>query len=401
MKYNFDTPVNRRGTASEKWDLLEQKFGEKDVLPLWVADMDFQAPSPVIEALKKRVEHGIYGYTVRTASYYQSIVGWLKKRHGWETKYEWFAYAPGVMPSIGLAIQAFTYPGDKIVVQPPVYPPFFKIVENNGRSLSMNPLKYEDGLYKMDLDDLRKKLSPRVKMLILCNPHNPVGRVWTRNELTELSELCLENDVMIVSDEIHSDLVLKGHKHTPMATISKDVADITLTCMSPSKTFNLAGLCTSSVIASDPKMLRQFNIAAENAALETTNALGIVASEAAYRYGEDWLEQLLVYVQGNVDYLLGYFKTRIASIKPVTPEGTYLVWLDCRDLGMNPSNLRQFLIKKAKVGLNDGSAFGPGGEGFQRINLACPRTNLEEALKRIENAVRNLPSNTKAKKTSH
>ena len=401
MKYNFDTPVNRRGTASEKWDLLEQKFGGKDILPLWVADMDFRAPAPVIEALKKRVEHGVYGYTMRTASYYQSIVGWLKKRYGWETKYEWITYAPGVMPSINLAIQAFTYPGDKIVVQPPVYPPFFKTVENNGRSLLMNPLKYQDGSYKMDFDNLRKKLSPRVKMLILCNPHNPVGRVWTRNELTELSELCLENNIMIVSDEIHSDLILKGHKHTPMATISKDVADITLTCMSPSKTFNLAGLCISSVIVSNLKMFRQFNIATENAALETTNVFGIVASEAAYRYGEDWLEQLLAYVQGNVDFLLDYFKIRIASIKPVTPEGTYLVWLDCRDLGMNPTNLRQFMIKKAKVGLNDGSTFGLGGEGFQRINLACPRANLEEALKRIENAVKNLPDSTKAKKTNH
>jgi len=390
MRYNFDHYIERKNTGSYKWDHLEEKFGTKDLIPMWVADMDFPSPTPVIEALKKRAEHGVYGYTIRPSSYYKSIIDWMKKRHHWNIKPEWIEYSPGVVPSVSLAIHAFTRPGDKVIVQPPVYHPFFKAVKNNGRQLVMNKLKYENRRYSMDFDDLKSKFDKRVKMLILCSPHNPVGRVWSREELAKLGKICLENNVIILSDEIHSDLVFKGYKHIPTASISPEIADITLACEAPSKTFNLPGLANSTVISSNLKLLTQFKVSLENLGLEFANTFGIVASETAYRYGEEWLEQLLEYIQGNVNYLTDYFERRIPEIKPVKPEGTYLVWLDCRGLNMDSATLKKFMIEKAKVGFDDGPIFGSGGEGFQRANVACPRSILTKALKRIERAVRDL-----------
>ena len=390
MNYNFDRYIKRKNTNSYKWDNLEKRFGTKDLIPMWVADMDFPSPAPVIEALKKRAEHGVYGYTLRPSSYYRSIVDWMKKRHQWGIKSEWIEYSPGVVPSVNIAIHAFTHPGDKIIVQPPVYHPFFKAVKNNGRQLVMNKLKYENGRYSMDLDDLKRKFDERVKMVILCSPHNPVGRVWTREELAKLGKICLENNVMILSDEIHSDLVFKGYKHIPTASISPELADVTLTCEAPSKTFNLPGLANSTVISSNHKLLTQFKVSLENLGLEFANIFGVVASETAYRLGEEWLEQLLEYIQANVDYLTEYLRIRIPEIEIVKPEGTYLVWLDCRNLKMDPKTLKDFMIKNAKVGLDDGSIFGPGGEGFQRMNIACPRSILTKALTRIEKAVKEL-----------
>jgi cystathionine beta-lyase len=390
MKYDFSRYIKREGTDSYKWDCLELRFGTKDIIPMWVADMDFLSPAPVVDALKKRAEHGIYGYTIRSPSFYNGIVDWMEKRHQWKIKPEWIEYSPGVVPSVNLAIQAFTHPGDKIIIQPPVYHPFFKAIRNNGRQIVINELKYENGKYEMDFDDLKDRFDERVKMLILCSPHNPVGRVWAREELAKLGKLCLENNVIIVSDEIHSDLILKGYKHIPTASTSSDVADITLTFEAPSKTFNLAGLANSTVIASNPKFLSQFKMAVENVGLGFANAFGVVASEAAYMYGEEWLEQLLEYIQGNVDYLTEYLKERVPEIRPVKLEGTYLVWLDCKNLKMNTRALNDFMIKNAKVGLDDGQIFGPGGEGFQRMNIACPKSILTKALTRIERAVKEL-----------
>ncbi|MGQ9781052.1 MAG: MalY/PatB family protein [Nitrososphaeria archaeon] len=390
MKYNFDIVVNRKGTNSYKWDYIKTKFGADDIIPMWVADMDFLSPKPVIHAIKNRAKHGIYGYTIRPNSYYQSVVNWLKIRHKWEVKPQWIEYSPGVVSSINIAIQTFTKPGDKIIVQPPVYYPFFDAVKGNRRRLVTNSLIYEDGRYLMDFEDLEDKFDSKVRMLVLCSPHNPVGRVWTRDELSRLGEICCKNNAIIVSDEIHSDLTLKGYRHVPTASISPEIADITLTTIAPSKTFNLAGLNNSTVISSNKKMLQRFKEAVESAGLGLANVFGIVASEAAYTYGQEWLEQLLEYIEGNVSFLTEYIKERIPEIRLVKPEGTYLVWLDCRGLNLNPRSLNEFMIKKARVGLLEGSIFGEGGEGFLRMNIACPRTILREALTRIENAVKDI-----------
>ncbi len=395
MKYDFDRLIDRRGTGCYKWDNIREKFGRDDIIPMWVADMDFLSPKPVIDAIKRRAEHGVYGYTIRPHSYYQSIVDWVKRRHNWDIKPQWIEYSPGVISSINLAIQAFTRPGDKVIVQPPVYYPFFDVIRGNRRRLVTNPLRYENGRYHIDFEDLEGKLDEKVKMLVFCSPHNPVGRVWQRSELSRLSEICRRKKVIIVSDEIHFDLTLEGYRHVPTASISPDIADITLTTISPSKTFNLAGLNNSTVISSNRRMLRRFKAAVENAGLALANVFGIVASEAAYKHGEEWLEQLLKYIQGNVDFLIEYMDEKMPEIRPVKPEGTYLVWLDCRGMNMNPRNLNQFMVEKAKVGLLEGSIFGEGGEGFQRMNIACPRKILKEALSRIGDAAKDLRHGTR------
>lgn len=390
MKYDFDQVIDRRNTDCYKWDALGRVFGDEGVLPMWVADMDFLPPKPVVDALARRTEHGVFGYTIRSKSFREAIVDWSRRRYGWTISDEWLTFAPGVVPALSMAFMAYTHPGDKIIVQSPVYHPFYSIIQNSGRQLVNNQLELRDGRYVMDFADLERRFDPRVKAMILCSPHNPVGRVWHPEELTRVGELCLKNGVLILADEIHCDLLFKGFKHTPLASLSEELAQQSLTFIAPSKTFNLAGLTTSAVVIPNPRLRHAFEAVVERLGLGFSNLFGIVAWEAACREGEEWLEQLLDYLQGNLEFLLTYVEERIPEIKVVKPEGTYLVWLDCRGLGVEPDHLKEFFVKKARVGLNDGAMFGPGGAGFQRMNIACPRSTLLEGLRRIEAAVNDL-----------
>lgn len=405
MKYDFDKVIERTGTNCLKWDLRKGIFGKEDVLPLWVADTDFAAPVQVLEAMKKRMEHGIFGYTYRSEAYDQAIVNWMKKRHGWDIKKEWLTYSPGVVPALSLCVRTFTQPGDKIVIQSPIYPPFSSVVETSGRIIVDNELELIDGRYYMDLEKLLEQIAvkrisytsntarekwefnAKVKMLMLCNPHNPSGRVWTREELLKIGEICLENNIIIVSDEIHSDIIYSGHKHLPLASLSKELEQNTITCIAPSKTFSLAGLSTSTVIIPNERLRTHYNNMVESLEIDGGNIFGAVALEAAYNYGEEWLEELLKYLEGNLNYLMDYFKERIPSIRPIRPEATYLVWLDCRELGLEGRDLMDFFVNEAKVGLNPGTRFGRSGSNFVRLNIGCPRSLLKEGLSRIEAAV--------------
>jgi cystathionine beta-lyase len=392
MPNHFDEKIDRNQTNSVKWDQRDTIFGHAELLPLWVADMDFAVPPAVAEALKTRALHPIYGYTYPPPEFYQAVLAWMEKRHGWQGEKEWLLVTPGVVPALSLSILAFTKPSDRIIIQPPVYGPFFSIVKQNGRQAVLNGLKEENGRYTMDFDHLEKLADPSVKMLILCNPHNPVGRVWTPEELLRLGEFCLRHQILLVSDEIHSDLVYKNYIHTPIASLSTKLAHNTITCLAPSKTFNVAGLNTSIVVIADQEKRAQFQRTRDALGMAMYNPFGLTAFTAAYQSGGPWLDQLITYLQGNLDYLLAFCAQRIPLFKPVPPEGTFLVWLDCRQLPLLPQELNHFFSKVAKVGLNDGSAFGPGGEGYQRINIACPRPLLTQALTRIEQAVNKLAS---------
>ncbi len=387
MKYDFDKVVDREGTHSVKFDARNYFFGTEDLIPMWVADMDFPVPVEVTEALKQRADHPLYGYTMRPDSYYNSFIQWLEKRHGWKVEKDWILFSPGVVPALNFIIQAFSKPGEKILIQPPVYHPFFFSVENNYREMVFNPLRYSNGRYEMDFDDLEKKL-PGVKMILLSNPHNPVGRAWTAEELKKMADLCVKHDVLIVSDEIHSDLSLPGNKHIPVASLSDEIAAGTLSCMAPSKTFNLAGLSTSSVIISDKEKRTSFEEYLERFHISGGNVFGMVASEAAYLHGEDWLNQVLGYVRDNFEYLDDFLKKNLPEVHLTPAEATYLAWIDFSALGMEGDELKSFMINKAKVGMNDGRTYRDGGEGFQRMNLACPRSTVEEALNRIEKAIK-------------
>ncbi len=388
MKYDFDRVIERRHTHSSKWDLGEEIFKGKNLLPMWVADMDFATAPCVVDALKKVAERGIFGYPYRPRSYKEAIKGWMERRHGWGIDTDWLTYSPGVVTALNLCILSYTQPGDSVIIQPPVYYPFSRCIENNGRRVENNPLRYENGRYVMDFDDLDKRASARARMMILSSPHNPVGRVWTREELEKVGEFCVKNDIVLVSDEIHSDLIYKGQRHVPTASISGEISRQTVTCMAPSKTFNLAGLKTSSIIISNPRLRRLYNTMLANLSLGMDNSFGMAALEAAYTGGDEWLDELLVYLQANMEFTLKYFREKIPRIEALASEGTYLLWLDCRKLGLDPAALNDFMLKKAKVWLDEGPLFGPGGEGFQRINIGCPRSILEEGLGRIEKAVR-------------
>ncbi|WP_461204802.1 MalY/PatB family protein [Clostridium sp. DL1XJH146] len=386
MKFNFDKITNRHNTNSAKWDL-----GEKDLLPMWVADMDFETPEPVKNALIKIAEHGIYGYSFCTDKYYSSIINWQKKRNNWDIKKDWIVYSPGIVPAVNMLLRSLTQPGDKVIVQTPVYYPFFKAIKNNGCTLINNPLKFEEGKYSMDFVDLEKKVKdPRVKLLILCSPHNPVGRVWTKEELTSLGKICIENDVLILSDEIHSDLIFKGNTHTSFASISEDFSQNSITCIAPSKTFNLAGLQVSSVIIPNHKIRSRFTNVLESDNLNGPNIFAITALETAYSTGEEWLESLLEYIEENLKFLMEFVKEKLPLVDVIKPEGTYLIWMDFRKLTNDKDELEKLMLEKGKIWLDEGYIFGEEGACFERINIACPRSTLEDALQRIEKAVKNL-----------
>lgn len=390
MNCDFDRVIDRCHTNSIKWDFAQSIFGVDDVLPMWVADMDFEAPQPVIEALVEKAKHGIFGYADGTESYYEAIMGWMLRRHNWRIERDWICFCPGVVPSLLWLVRAFVKPGEKVVVQSPVYPPFFRSIESNGSELLNNPLKLENGQYVIDFVDLEEKLKSGAKILILCNPHNPVGRVWKREELMKIGELCLKYHVIVVSDEIHSDLIYSGQKHIPFAALSEELAQNSIVCTAPSKTFNLAGLQISNIIIPNPELRRTFKKTLASNGMSHPNIFGLVALEAAYNEGEEWLNQLLVYLKENLNFLLQYIERNVPKVKVIIPEGTYLVWLDFRELGMEPKELQKFLLNKAHVAMNAGYTFGPGGEGFERLNIACPRSVLQEGLGRIARAVNSL-----------
>ncbi|MBZ0965803.1 pyridoxal phosphate-dependent aminotransferase [Clostridioides difficile] len=387
MNYNFNEIVDRSNNFSSKWSEMEKKYGTNDLLPMWVADMDFKAAPCIIDSLKNRLEQEIYGYTTRPDSYNESIVNWLDRRHNWKIKSEWLIYSPGVIPAISLLINELTKANDKIMIQEPVYSPFNSVVKNNNRELIISPLqKLENGNYIMDYEDIENKIKD-VKLFILCNPHNPVGRVWTKDELKKLGDICLKHNVKIISDEIHSDIILKKHKHIPMASISKEFEKNTITCMAPTKTFNIAGLQSSYVILPDEKYYKLLDDAFTRIDIKRNNCFSLVATEASYNNGESWLESFLEYLESNIDFAIKYINENMPKLKVRKPEGTYLLWVDFSALGLSDEELESILVQKGKVALNQGNSFGIGGGGYQRINLACPRSMLEEALIRIKNAI--------------
>ncbi|MHA7112518.1 MalY/PatB family protein [Sunxiuqinia elliptica] len=384
-KYNFDELVDRTNTNCIKYDGRQMFFGTEDVLPLWVADMDFKTPDFIINALKERLEHEVLGYTFRGDSYAESITNWLEKRHAWKVEKEWLSFSPGVVAGLTLAIEAFSKPGDEVIVQPPVYFPFFDSVKGTGRKMVENPLKLENGRYTFDLEDLKQKITSETKLLLLCNPQNPGGMVWTREELEALTAICLENKVLIISDEIHSDLVFEGHKHIPLPTISEEVAQSCVVCMAGSKTFNIAGLTTSFVVIPNKRLLARYERELKVPHLHMGNIFGSVALETAYREGEAWLEQMLGYLQENMQLVRTYLKENLPQVVPMEPEATYLVWLDFNALGLSDEELNERLLK-AGVGLNRGVQFGKQGSGYMRINIGCQRSTLLQALERIKAA---------------
>jgi cystathionine beta-lyase len=388
LKYDFDKIVDRTGTESLKWVFPRKVLKVEDAIPMWVADMDFEAPPAVVEALSRRAAHGIFGYPLVPPSFWQAAIGWLGRRHGWEVRKDEMAMTPGIVPALNYSVRAFTKPGDGVIIQTPVYFPFYHAIENNGRRVIRNPLRFDGRRYTMDLEDLERKLDEGGRMLILCSPHNPVGRVWNRDELEALGRLAVERDLLVISDEIHHDLVFKGSRHVPFASLSPALAERTVTCIAPSKTFNIPGLSTAAVIASNPKLLEAFKDETERAGFELGQVFGIVGFEAAYSRGDDWLDELLPYLESNVDFMEKFLEERVPGVRLVRPEGTYLALLDCRGLGLEPATLNDFFLKKARVYFSDGALFGAEAAGFVRINFACPRALLREALERIELAVK-------------
>lgn len=382
--YNFNEAVDRHNTKSVKYEEMDLNFGTKDLMPFWIADMEIKAPDFMIDALVKRARHGVFGYTKRMPDYYAAVGHWLKTRHGLEARPEHIEYAPGVVFALNMMIRMFTSPGDKIIIQTPVYYPFFNIIRGNGRVISENPLILESERYRMDFADLREKVrDERCKMLILCSPHNPVGRVWTEAELRELGEICLANHVLVVSDEIHFDIVLKGHKHIPFASLSENFRQHSVTCTAPSKTFNIAGLHSAYVLMYDPAKMERYKKELSLLDLNRSNVFSQEVTQVAYEQGAAWVDELLEHIEGNMDYVYGFISQNIPGIKPFKMEGTYLMWLDCRQLAPNATEIEQLFIGKAGLALDGGHWFGEPGKGFMRINLACPRAMLEQAMQKL------------------
>jgi cystathionine beta-lyase len=389
--YDFNEHINRYNTYSLKYDTAILRRKPKDVLPLWVADMDFKTIPQVTEELKKVAEHGIFGYSEPDEEYYQAVADWFSKRHNWNVEPSWVTVAPSVMFAISTIIQEFTNVGDSILIQQPVYYPFSEVVENTNRRLVNNELVLRDGKYYIDFIDFENKIvKENVKIFLLCSPHNPVGRVWTREELLHIGEVCLKHNVLIVADEIHCDFVYKGYQHLNFANLDSRFKDITLTCTSPSKSFNLASLMVSNVIVSNTEYRRRFRKALNRYWYANGSVMGLVACKTAYQYGGAWLDELNAYISDNLDYLREYINTKLSKVKLIEPEGTYLVWLDFRNLNLPVDELENLIINKAKLWLDSGTIFGKAGEGFQRVNIACTRATLEKALNQLEHAINSL-----------
>ena len=389
MNYNFDEVIDRSNSDCSKIENLKPLFGREDIIPLWVADMDFKSPPAITRALMKRVEHGVFGYTVQSEDYFNSIINWLNKRYNWIVSKEDINYLPGVVKGFSIAIEVFTEVGDNIIIQPPVYHPFRIMTKALNRNVVNNPLILENGQYRIDFDGLRKIVSEKnCKMLIFCNPHNPGGRVWSTEELKELSQICFENDILVVSDEIHSDMALPGFIHTPFATISTEAENNSITLMAPSKTFNIAGIVSSYAVISKKEIRDKYHSFVKKRGLDEGNLFAYTATVSAYNECDDWLDEMLKYVQSNVDFVDSYLKNNIPEIKTILPEASFLIWLDCRSLNLSQNELVKLFVDKAGLALNDGSIFGSGGEGFMRLNVGSPKSILEKALSNLKKACR-------------
>lgn len=388
MKYNFDEIIDRRNTDSVKYDLVAKSGKPADVLPLWVADMDFRTAPGIIERLAADAAFGIYGYTEGGEDYFRAVSGWYRERFGWQVERDWLVQTPGVVFAINIAVRALTEEGDAVIIQQPVYYPFSAAIRDNGRKLVNSGLVLRDGRYEIDFDDFEKKIVENdVKLFILCSPHNPVGRVWTREELRRVGEICLAHDVKVVSDEIHSDFVYEGHKHHVFTTVDPDFEAVSIVCTAPSKTFNLAGLQVSNIFIPDQRMREAFQRQMQMIGYGGINLAGLHACQAAYETGREWLDELKVYLRGNLDFVREYLVKNLPMIRLVEPEGTYLAWLDCRSLGLQEEELEHLIVQEARLWLDAGAMFGAGGEGFERINIACPRAVLAEAMERLNRAV--------------
>ncbi|MFK2826542.1 MalY/PatB family protein [Bacillus sp. B190/17] len=386
----FDRVINRTGRNTVKWDNIKAVFGVEDALPMWVADMDFEAPDAVKEAVKEQADHGVYGYTAIPDSTREAIKDWMTNRHGWMIDPNWLLFNHGVVPSLGAAIEALTDLGDSVLLQSPVYTPFFDMIERSGRLVVNNELVLRNNRYEIDFEDLEEKLSrEEVKLFLLCSPHNPGGRVWTKTELTTIAELCLKHDVWIVSDEIHSDLTAEPHKHIPIASLSGDIQNIVITCIAPSKTFNLAGLQASAIVVSNKELRAKLQKVLAKQGFFTLNMMGIAAMEAAYREGGPWLDEAIEYIRGNIRLVNEFIERELPELTVIEPEGSYLVWIDCRKLGLSDEDLMKRLLLKGKLALGQGSKYRSGGEGFMRMNIACPRSTVEDGLMRLKTALSN------------
>lgn len=389
--YDFDKIIDRRNTGALKLEVLGERYGDPDLLPLWVADMDFETPHFITEALRRRLDHSLFGYTVEPADYWPSVIDWIRDRHGWDVKREWLTYIPGIVKGIGMAINVFVRPDEKVIIQPPVYHPFRLTPEGNGREVVNNPLiRNEDGSYSMDFDNLARVADSKCRMLILSNPHNPAGICWDAETLRRLAEFCHSRGIIVISDEIHSDMALPGHRHIPFASVSPEAAACSITFGAPSKTFNIAGIVSSYAIVPDEGLRSRFYGWLTANELNDPTIFAPIATIAAYRHGAQWRREMLDYVQGNVDFVVDYCARHIPAIKPLRPEASFLVWLDCRALGLNHDALVDLFVRKARLALNDGEMFGPGGEGFMRLNVGCPRALIEEAMNRLRDAVATL-----------
>lgn len=391
VTYDFDRIVDRRNTDCLKYDFAVQRGRPKDVLPFWVADMDFSIAQEIEDALVKRCQHGIFGYSEATDGYFAALQNWYLKHFNWQVQRPWLIKTPGVVFALAMAVKAFTEPGDGVLVQQPVYYPFTEVIKDNGREVVNSPLILKNGHYEMDFADLEQKLAdPKVKLMFLCSPHNPVGRVWTEAELRKVGDLCLKYNVITVSDEIHSDFVWDDNAHTPFATLGEEYQQNCIVCTAPSKTFNLAGLQVSNIFISNQKLRRAFRKQIDAAGYSQLNTLGLVACQAAYAYGEEWLTQVKAYIRSNITFVDDYLNQNLPQIKMLPIEGTYLVWLDCSALGMTADEREQWLWHEAKLWLDGGGIFGKEGEAFERINVACPRATLLQGLEQLKAAVEGL-----------
>ncbi|KKB34973.1 Aspartate aminotransferase [Bacillus thermotolerans] len=388
MMNRFDEVINRTGTNAVKWDQIKAVFGVEDALPMWVADMDFAAPEAVQQALVEQAKHGVYGYTAIPDSTKEAIAGWMASRHRWTIHTDWLLFQHGVVPSLGTAIEAFTDLGDSVLLQSPVYTPFFNMIEKNGRLVVNSELILRGNHYEIDFDDFEEKAArEEVKLFLLCSPHNPGGRVWTKEELTRLAEICQKHNVLIVSDEIHGDLTAEPHKHTPIASIKEEFQDVVITCIAPSKTFNLAGLQASAMIVPNKAIRAKLQGVLAKHGFFTLNMMGVAGMEAAYREGGPWLDELISYIRGNVQLVKEFVERELPELTVIEPQASYLIWIDCRKLGLSDEDLMKKLLMKGKLALNQGSSYRSGGEGFMRMNVGCPRSIVEDGLQRLKKAL--------------
>lgn len=390
MKYNFDEIIDRKNNHSTKYNELMKKFGTDDVIPLWIADMDFKTAEPIIKAVEEKARHGIFGYVYRPDEYFQSFINWQKKQHNWNVDKELLSFSIGVVPALATLVKQFSEKGDKILIQTPVYSEFYDINHDNGRTVIENKFSEKDGEYFLDLKDLENKLKEQPKLFIFCNPQNPIGHVWTYDELKAIGDLCIKYNVPVVSDEIHADLTLWGNKHIPFASVSEEIGKNTITCTSTGKAFNLAGLQCATVVFNNLQEKQKFDKFWKDLEVHRNNPFNLVATIAAYNEGDEYLSQLKKYLEDNIMFVHNYLKDNIPNIKSNIPQATYLIWLDCRELGLNQKELEEFMLKKAKLGLNPGRAFQKDLEGFMRLNSACPRAVLKKAMEQLKNAVNEL-----------